>query len=186
MVNALAKPTRVVTGNVRLSYAHIWEPKSVNGSDPKYSVSIIIPKSDTRTVTAIQNAIEAAKEEGKTKFGARFLPVNKIPLHDGDIERPSDEAYKNAYFVNCNSKERPQIVDEKLNTILNHEEVYSGCYARVSIGFYPFSVNVNKGIAAGLGHIQKIADGEPLSSRPSADEDFIIPYDDINPNDQPF
>ena len=104
----------MVTGKVRLSYAHIWEPASINGSDEKYSVSLIIPKSDKKTVNAINKAVEQAKEDGKAKFGGKIPPNLKLPLRDGDIERPDDEAYADSYFINANSKEKPQIVDKNV------------------------------------------------------------------------
>ena len=133
---------------------------------------MIIPKSDTKTVKDIQNAVEQAKQDGKAKFGGR-IPANlKLPLRDGDIERPDDEAYKDCYFINCNSKDKPQIVNKNVQPILDRNEVYSGCYARVSISLYPFNTNGNKGIACGLGNIQKIADGEPLGGRTRAEDDF--------------
>lgn len=170
--------SKVVTGTVRLSYAHIWEPASINGSDEKYSVSLIIPKSDTKTVKAIQDAVEQAKQDGKAKFGGK-IPANlKLPLRDGDIERPDDESYANCYFINANSKDKPQIVDTKVQPILDRNEVYSGCYARVSISLYAFNTNGNKGIACGLGNIQKIADGEPLGGRSRAEDDFTAFDDD--------
>ena len=125
--------SKVVTGVVRLSYAHVWEPASINGGDEKYSVSLIIPKSDKKTIKAIQDAVEQAKQDGKAKFGGK-IPANlKLPLRDGDIERPDDEAYADSYFINANSKDKPQIVDTKVQRILDQSEVYSGCYARVSI-----------------------------------------------------
>lgn len=142
--------SKVVTETVRLSYAHIWEPASINGGDEKYSVSLIIPKSDTKTIKAIQDAVEQAKQDGKAKFGGK-IPANlKLPLRDGDIERPDDEAYADSYFINANSKDKPQIVDTKVQPILDRSEVYSGCYARVSISLYAFNTNGNKGIACGL------------------------------------
>ena len=168
----------LVTGKVRLSYAHVWEPAAINDSaDEKYSVSLIIPKTDTDTINKIKAAIEQAKEEGKAKFGGK-IPANlKLPLRDGDIERPDDEAYKNSYFINANSKDKPQIVDRNVQPILDQSEVYSGCYARVSISIYAFNKGVNKGIGCGLGNIQKVADGEPLGGRTRAEDDFSV-YDD--------
>ncbi|PRR84551.1 DUF2815 family protein [Clostridium vincentii] len=163
---------KVITGKVRLSYANIWEPKSINGGDEKYSVSLIIPKSDSKTVAEIKSTIELAKQEGKAKFGGK-VPANlKLPLRDGDVERPDDEAYKNSYFVNANSKDRPQVVDKNVKPILDQNEVYSGCYGRASITFYAFNQNGNKGIACGLQNIQKLSDGEPLSVRSRAEDDF--------------
>ena len=170
--------TKVVTGTVRLSYANVWEPKSINGGAEKYSVSLIIPKSDKKTIDAINAAIDAAIEEGLAKFGGKKpnKAAIKIPLRDGDTER-DDEAYKNSYFINANSQTEPQIVDQNVNPIMNRGEVYSGVYARVSINFYAFNSNGNKGVACGLGNIQKVRDGQPLGSRSTAEDDFAALLD---------
>ena len=173
-------PTKVITGIVRLSYANVWEPKSINGSAEKYSVSLIIPKSDTKTIKAINASIDAAIEEGKGKFGGKApnKAALKLPLRDGDIDRPDDEAYADCYFVNANSNTAPQIVDKQVSPILDRSEVYSGVYARVSVNFYAFNSNGNKGVACGLGNIQKIRDGEPLGGRTNAADDFSTDADD--------
>ena len=165
--------TKVVTGTVRLSYANVWEPRSINGGTEKYSVSLIIPKSDKKTIDAINMAVDAAIEEGIAKFGGKKpnMAAIKLPLHDGDTER-DDEAYANAYFINANSTTPPQIVDQNVQPILDRSEVYSGVYARVSINFYAFNTNGNKGVACGLGNIQKVRDGQPLGNRSSASDDF--------------
>ncbi len=175
-----ANPMKVVTGIVRLSYANVWEPKSINGGAEKYSVSLIIPKTDTKTVAAINEAVDAAIEEGKSKFGGKIpnRAALKLPLRDGDIDRPDDEAYANCYFVNANSNTAPQIVNRQLEPVLDHSEVYSGVYARVSVNFYAFNSNGNRGIACGLGNIQKIRDGEPLGGRTNAEDDFVDDVDD--------
>ena len=172
-------PTKVVTGVVRLSYANVWEPKSINGGAEKYSVSLIIPKADTKTLGAIQKAIDAAIDEGRGKFGGKVpsKATLKLPLRDGDVDRPDDEAYTNCYFVNANSSSAPEIVDKSLNPVLNRSEVYSGVYARASINFYAFNSNGNRGIACGLGNIQKVRDGEPLGGKTSAADDFTSDYD---------
>lgn len=170
----MSQNTKVVTGiNTRLSYANIWEPKSINGGKEKYSVSLIIPKSDTKTVTAIEKAIDAAIEEGIGKFGGKKpnKVALKLPLRDGNLEK-DDVNYKDAYFINANSITAPQIVDKQVQPILDQAEVYSGCYARVSISFYAFNTNGNRGVACGLGNIQKIRDGEPLGGHSSASDDF--------------
>lgn len=172
-------PTKVVTGVVRLSYANVWEPKSINGGAEKFSVSLIIPKADTKTLGAIQKAIDSAIEEGRGKFGGKVpsKATLKLPLRDGDVDRPDDEAYTNCYFVNANSSSAPEIVDKSLNPVLNRSEVYSGVYARVSINFYAFNSNGNRGIACGLGNLQKVRDGEPLGGKTSAADDFTSDYD---------
>ena len=164
--------TKVITGKARASFVHVFEPQSINGSEPKYSCSLIIPKSDTQTVRAIQAAIEQAKQEGVAKFGGKIPQNLKLPLRDGDIDRPDDPAYADSYFVNANSKEKPGVVNRKRLPITDPLELYSGCYVRASINFYPFNTNGNRGIAAGLGNIQKWADGEPLNGRARAEDEF--------------
>ena len=164
-------PTKVIVP-CRLSYAHLWEPDSINGSEPKYSVSCIIDKDNTDVIAKIKKAIEVAKEEGKGKWGGK-IPANlKTPLRDGDIDRPEDEAYADSMFLNANSKQAPQIVDRQVQPILDQSEVYSGCYGRISVNFYGYNSNGNRGVAAGLGNIQKLKDGEALSSRTNAEDDF--------------
>lgn len=156
----------------RFSYAHIFEPDSINGSEPKYSVSCIIDKNDTETIAKIKKAVETAKEEGKGKWGGK-IPANlKLPLRDGDIDRPDDEAYAGSYFLNANSRQAPQVVDNRVQPILDQSGVYSGCYGRVSVTFYAYNSNGNKGVAAGLGNVQKLRDGEPLGSRVNAADEF--------------
>ena len=177
-------PMKVITGpDTRWSYANVWEPKSINGGTPKYSVSLIIPKSDTKTIAKIEAAIEAAYKEGEAKLKGNgksvpALSVIKTPLRDGDMERPDDPAYANAYFVNANATSAPGIVDADRNPILTRSEVYSGVYGRASISFYAFNSSGNKGIACGLNNLQKIRDGEPLGGKASAESDFASDEDD--------
>lgn len=174
----ISNPTKVITGvNTCWSYANVWDAKSINGGAPKYSVSLIIPKSDTVTVSKIKAAIEAAYEEGQSKLKGNGktvppLSVLKTPLRDGDLERPDDPAYANAYFINANSASVPGIVDADRQPILERSEVYSGVYGRASINFYAFNSNGNKGIACGLNNLQKIRDGESLGGRSRAEDDF--------------
>ena len=171
--------TKVVTNEVRLSYANVWEPKSINGGTAKYSCSIIIPKSDTETAEAVNAAIEAALNEGLAKFGGKIPPRGalKLPLRDGDTER-DDDAYRGCWFVNANSTTPPQVVDKYVRPITDHSEIYSGVYARVSIAFYAFNSNGNRGIACGLNNLQKISDGEPLGGKARAEDDFDTEDDD--------
>lgn len=184
MSKKIANPMKVITGpDTRWSYANVWEPKSINGGKPKYSVSLIIPKSDTRTLSRIKAAIEAAYKEGEAKLrgNGRNVPALsaiKTPLRDGDAERPDDEAYRNAYFINANANTAPGIVDAECNPILSRSEVYSGVYGRASISFYAFNSSGNRGIACGLNNLQKIRDGEPLGGKASAESDFSTDDDE--------
>lgn len=171
---------KVITGtNTRLSYFHGWEPVSINGGTEKYSVSVLIPKSDTETIAKNRKSHWRTIEEGVAKFGGKKpnKAAIKLPLRDGDIER-DDEAYKGHYFINANSTTAPQIVDQAVQPILERSQVYSGCYARVSINFYAFNSNGNKGVATGLGNIQFVRDGEPLGGKTSASDDFETLADD--------
>ena len=171
-------PMKVITGvNTRWSYCNVWEAKSINGGTPKFSVSLIIPKSDTQTAKKIEAAIQAAYEEGEAKLKGNgksvpALSAIKTPLRDGDMERPDDPAYADSYFINCNSVERPGIVDRKRVPITDPTVIYSGCYIRASINIYPFNTNGNRGVGAGLGNVQVWEDGEPLNGRVRAEDEF--------------
>ena len=184
MRKRIANPMKVITGpDTRWSYANVWDPKSINGGTPKYSVSLIIPKADTRTLAKIKTAIEAAYKEGEAKLKGSgktvpALSAIKTPLRDGDTERPDDPAYAHAYFINANAASAPGIVDADVNPILTRSEVYSGVYGRASITFYAFNSSGNKGIACGLNNLQKIRDGEPLGGKASAEEDFAADDDE--------
>ena len=172
--------TKLVTGiNTRFSYFNGWEPTSINGGTPKYSVSLLIPKDDMETIEAIEKAIDVAITEGIGKFGGKKpnKAAIKLPLRDGDVER-DDEAYKGHYFINANSMTPPQIVDKQVKPILDRNEVYSGCYGRASITLYAYNSNGNKGVACGLQNIQKLRDGEPLDGRTNASDDFTTLEDD--------
>lgn len=170
--------TKVIAGSdVRWSYVNVWQPKAVGGGTPKFSVSLIIKKTDTETLNAIRAAIQAAYEEGASKLkgsGQTVPPLAAIrtPLRDGDVERPGDAAYVGSYFINANSPTQPGIVDIHCNPIVDHSEVYSGVYGRASISFYAYNRSGNRGIACSLNNLQKVRDGEPLGGKPKAASDF--------------
>ncbi len=167
-----AASTKVITGEVRFSYAHVFEPASIEGSEPKYSVSILIDKKDKKTLERIKAAIEAAKQAGLSKFGGK-VPANlKLPVRDGDTEREDDPVYAGKYFINANAKTKPGLVDKGGNPIIDTTEFYSGCYGHASITFYAFNTSGNKGIACGLNNIMKTREGEMLGGRASAEDDF--------------
>lgn len=171
---------RVRTGEVRLSYAHIWEPRPADSDDPnskaKYGTAILIPKTDTATIQLIEQAVDTAIQEGAGKFGGKIPPkaTLKLPLRDGDLEKPDDPVYAGHYWLNANSVSAPQIVKlagGRAVPVTDQDEVYSGAYASVTVEFYAFSGKA-KGIAAGLGNILKLRDGEALSGGASANDDF--------------
>ncbi|TZE81985.1 DUF2815 family protein [Calorimonas adulescens] len=172
-------PQHVVTGKVRLSYVHLFTPyASKPGQEPKYSVTILLPKSDIAAKQRIDAAIQAAIQTGiSSKWNGVRPPQIAIPIHDGDGVRPSDgmpfgEECKGHWVFTASSKQPPQIVDLQLNPIINQSEIYSGIYARVSIQFFPYSNSGKKGIGCGLGNVQKLEDGEPLGGRTTVADDF--------------
>jgi hypothetical protein len=150
------KPTEVSTGRVRLSYANLFKAKAMNeGETAKFSTALLIPKSDKKTVNAINAAIEVAKNEGKGKWKGKIPTVLKLPLRDGDLEKPDDEDYEGMWFLNASSVKRPQLVDQDLEPITDEEDLYSGCYVRAAINFYAFAGKQN-GIAVGLNAVKKL------------------------------
>lgn len=175
--------TKVVTGKVRFSFCNIWEAKEPQGGgDPKYSVTLLIPKTDTVTVNKIKAAMQEARENFCKRNGANAIPAKfNHTMHDGDGLRDSGEAYgpecKGCYVITVSSKQKPVIVDSFRNEITDPGEVYSGCYGRASINFYGYNRNGKKGISAGLLSVQKLHDGEPFGTVGSAD-DFDDDYRD--------
>jgi hypothetical protein len=191
MANQNANATKVITGKVRLSYANLFVPRAGKpGDEEKYSVCLLIPKSDKKTLMLIKAAIEAAKVAGVAKLGGKVPSNLKTPIHDGDVDKDLDESpeYAGCYFMNVSAKQKPAVVgterdiEGKLIPITDPTEVYSGCYARVSVNLAAYNHPAGgKGIGAYLNNVQKMADGESLGGgRSRADDDFGDDSDDDN------
>lgn len=158
----------------RFAYLNCWRPVTQYNGVQKYTVAAIIDKNDKETITQVEDAIEYVKNQSIQLWGGR-IPMNlKLPLHDGDEEKPDNSTFKNCYYINAKSKEPPQIVDNKVQTITDQTEVYSGCYGKISMTFYSYNLGGAKGIAAWLGNIQKLKDGEPFTCKISARDDFTV------------
>lgn len=173
--------TKVIAGLVRFSYAHVWEPYAMEGSDLRYSVSLIIPKDNTELIAKIKKAINAALIAGKAKFGNKVTPAIKLPLRDGDIEKAGDDAYQNSFYIGASSRTKPTIVNALKQPITNEEDFYSGCYGYASINFYVSDKGGIK-VCCGLNHLLKAKDGDFLGGKSSADADFAgidVPIDDF-------
>ena len=180
MITPKVTGTKVIFGPCRLSYTHVFHKHSFDGNDDngKYSTSILIPKSEKETIDAIKEAVEAAKQAGITgKWGGKE-PKNLVsPLMDGD-ER-DDEVYAGHYYLNAKCSTRPGLVYRNGSPIVDEEEIYSGVWAFVSVTFFPYDVNVKKGISCGLNNLAKFKDDERLGGRVSAERDFAgIDMDD--------
>lgn len=158
----------------RFAYLNCWRPIPQYNGSQKYSIVIVIDKEDKETIRKIEQTIDYVKEESLQLWGGK-IPINlKLPLHDGDEEKPGNNAFKNAFYINAKSKEAPQIVDKMVQPILDQTEVYSGCYGKVSVTFYSYNFGGAKGIAAWLGNIQKLKDGEPFTAKIGAEQEFQV------------
>jgi hypothetical protein len=170
--------TNVTTGEVRLSFVNLFTPRANQpGQEPKYSTTILIPKSDTATMGRIQAAIQGAIQKGVAGTWGGARPAQpRTPIHDGDGVRPNGEAFgpecAGHWVLTASSKQQQAVVDAQMNPIINQSEVYSGVYGRVNVNFFAYSNSGNKGIGAGLGPVQKTRDGEALGGRISAEQAF--------------
>lgn len=168
--------TKVVTGEVRFSYAYLFEPQApLGGGDPKYSLTLLIPKSDATTVGLIKGAIAEARDAFCAKNGASALPaMPKHPLKDGDGLSDSGEPFgpecKGHWVLKARSKTKPTIVDRARAPITNSAEVYGGCYGRASITFFGYNTAGSKGVGAALLAVQKLKDGPAFGTVGSADD----------------
>lgn len=180
--NTIDQSTRVVTGKVRFSFVNVFEARAFGENQAaKYSVMLMIPKSDVATIQRCKNAIDAAARKGQaTKFGGKLPPILKTTFKDADKDTDQDgnifaekwEYTAGHYIINVSSKNQPQVVDAARNPIINPVEFYSGCYGRASINFFAYNNNGNKGVSAGLNNLQKLEDGEGLGGFTSAEQDF--------------
>ena len=180
MADKKAQPTKVITGKVRFSYAHVFKPwAGGDEQEPKFSVCLLIDKKDKATLKKIRDAVEAVKAASATVWGGK-VPANlKLPLRDGDVEREDQDEYKGCYFLNASSRTPPGVVDAQCDPIIDLNEFYSGCYGRASINFYAFSASGNKGVACALNHLKKTEDGENLGGTRSKPEDDFADEDDL-------
>lgn len=157
----------------RFAFFNCWRPKTQYNGEAKYSLVMVIDKTDGDTIDMIEDAIESIKSQSLQVWGGRIPNNLKLPLHDGDEEKNGNSIFRNCYFMNAKSKEPPQIVDSNVKPITDQTEVYSGCYGKVSIVLYSYNIGGSRGISAWLGNIQKLKDGEPFSGRINAKDEFV-------------
>ena len=179
--NKRISETNIRIGEVRFGYTHVFSPrKKEDGTDDKYGVQLLIPKSDKEAVKLINDAIEVAKKTGvSTKWNGKMPPASKlnIPLRDGDEEFPDDETYEGMWFMNANTgltrKPGVRVLDGgQLVEALDEDDFYSGCYGAAAISLYPYNSNGNLGVACALNNVVKTRDGERLAGGRSAEQDF--------------
>jgi hypothetical protein len=179
MANAVKGSTKVITGKIRMCYVNLFTPRAITeGEEPKYSLCVLIPKSDKETISKINSAVEEAKRAGAVLWGGKIPLSLKAPLRDADEEKPDAEEFAGHYFLNAISKLKPGVVNKNCQEITEEAQVYSGCYGRVSLNFYAFNQSENQGIGCGLQNVQKLMDGEVISGRTRAEDDFAQALDD--------
>ena len=172
--------TRVRTGKVRLSFVHLLEPYAMDEDDPKkYSCTILIPKSDKATLRLLKAAREAAIEVGKQRFGAAWAKNVHNTMKDGD-ETDLDKYPENEdhYVMSVSATRKPGVVDAQMDPITDEGDIYSGCYAQVSIDAFPYNAKGNKGVSFGLRNVMKVADGAAFGGVSRAEDDFEVVEDD--------
>jgi len=165
--------TKVVTGSCRLSYLTVFKPRGFAAGDPeKYSVVLLIPKKDKKTVSKIKKAIADELLEGQEKFWKGKKPANLWnPLRDGDEEKDSDEhpEYAGMYYLTAKSDTKPILLDQDGDELLDQSEMYSGCWGRANLSFFAFD-NKTKGVGVGLNALKKTKDDTPFGGGMSRDE----------------
>ena len=175
---------KVITNKIRLSYVRVFEPRVDDKGKAKYSCLLLIPKSDKAVMSKLRAAQREAINQGNQgKFNGKKLNPEKLgtgqgwdTIHDGDESDVEDNA--GCWLLNVSSGTKPGVVDRNLDPIMDSAELYSGCYARVSLNCYPYNYEGKIGITFGLNHVQKLQDGESLSGRTKAEDDFDALPDD--------
>ena len=176
--------TALRLGEVTFAFAHVLYPRrEEDGTAGKYSVCVLIPKSDVSAINMIQQAVAAAQEKGRmTKWGGKIPARMNLPLHDGDADDKGPEFAGMMYF-NCSTKNKPGVrvlENGHISEALDDDDFYSGCWGAVTVNMYPYANSGNNGIAVGLNNVIKTRDAERLSGGSSADADFADMADVLN------
>lgn len=167
---------KLILKNVRFSYVRVFEPQQFNGTgDFKYSVVVLIPKTDTEQVKKIRELIETESREfiaSHPKLKGVKPEVWTSPLQDGD--KSGNDNYEGMYYLNANRLERlgkPIVIDRHKKPIETKEEMYSGCWGVASLSLFGYYSSAKMaGVAVGLNGVQKVTDDERLDGGASASD----------------
>ncbi len=171
------KATKFVSEPVRLSFVNVWEPRQNDDGKDTYGVVLMIKKDDKKCISIINRAYKEAQADAMQKFNGKLPHGFKAAIRDGDKEYDLEKypEYAGHFIIGANAYTKPGVLDENGNKMIDHDELYSGCYARVSCNFYVYGDkpgSKSKGIACGLNNIMKTGDGEPFGGRSNAESDF--------------
>jgi hypothetical protein len=173
-----------ITGDLVCAFPHLFTPQSpFRGGIPVYSVCAIIDKVKFKsTADAIMEEIRRTYAANNAKLAGHSgvvppLDSIKIPLHDGDVERPGT-VFKSSFYLNAKKKTPPGVVDASCQPITDPSQIYSGCIVRLSLSFFAYVFGPNRGIGVSLNNVQKVADAPRLAGgmqrRPEDDFKPII------------
>jgi len=160
---------KVITPEFRVSFPNVFQPKSFEGQDPKYSLVMLFDKKED--LAALKALAKKAVEDKWPDITKR--PKNlRNPFRDGDTERPDVDGYAGKLFISASSKMKPRVVDQSVQDIISDTDFYAGCYARASLTVFAYDTAGNRGVAFGLQNVQKLRDGEPFSGRAKPEDEF--------------
>jgi hypothetical protein len=174
--------TKLTIGEVRFSYLTVFEPRTAPGNtQAKYSATLLIPKSDTKTITAIVTMVKRLAGEAQQKNGGKLPPGFKNPMRDGDEKDPltgnfvHNDEYRGHYFLRANSVQKPSVVDTSRQPIMDATKAYSGMWGYAALNFFVYLPRPgvpSSGIGVGLNHVMKTKDDTPFAGRESAEDAF--------------
>ena len=171
--------TGFVTGEVRFSYVNLVTPRvPTNGGEPKYSATLLIPKSDTVTKAKLDAAINAAIQKGVSeKWGGQMPARPHVPVYDGDGVRDNGESFgpecKGHWVLTASSKQQPGVVDRNVQRVIDTTKIYSGMYGYAQLNCFAYLNAGKRGVGIGLQNVQIIRDGEQLAGNRQAPEDVF-------------
>lgn len=156
----------------RLSFPNLFQARGFEGQEAKYGCTLIFDKAAQATpeFAAMKAAAGAA---AKDKWGDK-LPSNlRNPIRKCE-EKDSYNVpeFEGCVFINVSTKQKPGVVDEKVQPIIEEGEIYGGCYVRCTLSVYAYDMSGNKGVSFGLRNVQKVGDGDSFGGRSRPENDF--------------
>jgi hypothetical protein len=168
----MAKGNRVLTPVFRVSFPNVFKAVAFQeGQDPKYSLTMLFPKNMSKEELAKFAAMKNLVEEAvKDKWGDKVPRNLRSPFRDGSEK--DFPGYENVVFCSASSKQKPSVVNEDAEPIMESSDFYPGCYAQAYLTAFAYDTAGNRGVAFGLSTVQKVKNGEPFVSRHDGKDDF--------------